>query len=131
MKRQIRRGVFETNSSSVHSLQIMSVDDYDRWNNDNNSFLYIGSGWSFEEHHKPENNKIYTKEEVIEFIRHCKYVDMDSITEEDELDTFHEEGFYESEYWWDYYGEEFETYEEIFSTPSNDKMVAFGYYGHD
>lgn len=31
MKRQIRRGVFETNSSSVHSLTMCSGDEYDKW----------------------------------------------------------------------------------------------------
>ena len=31
MKRQIRRGVFETNSSSVHSLTMCTQSDYDRW----------------------------------------------------------------------------------------------------
>ena len=33
MKRQIRRGVFETNSSSVHSLTMCTQSDYDRWKN--------------------------------------------------------------------------------------------------
>lgn len=33
MKIQVRRGVFETNSSSVHSLCICSADDYDKWKN--------------------------------------------------------------------------------------------------
>lgn len=31
MKRQIRQGVFETNSSSEHSLAIVSNDDFERW----------------------------------------------------------------------------------------------------
>ena len=33
MKIQVRRGVFETNSSSVHTLCICSADDYDKWKN--------------------------------------------------------------------------------------------------
>lgn len=33
MKRQIRRCVFETNSSSVHSLTMCTQSDYDRWKN--------------------------------------------------------------------------------------------------
>lgn len=33
MKVQIRRGVFETNSSSVHSVSICTKTDYDRWVN--------------------------------------------------------------------------------------------------
>lgn len=31
MKRQIRQGVFETNSSSVHSLTMCSAEDYEKW----------------------------------------------------------------------------------------------------
>jgi hypothetical protein len=31
MKKQIRRGVFETNSSSVHSITMCSQDEYSRW----------------------------------------------------------------------------------------------------
>lgn len=31
MKIQIRQGVFETNSSSVHSMVMLSSGDYDRW----------------------------------------------------------------------------------------------------
>ena len=31
MKKQIRRGVFETNSSSCHSLTMCTQSDYDRW----------------------------------------------------------------------------------------------------
>ena len=31
MKKQIRRGVFETNSSSVHSLTMCSSDEYEKW----------------------------------------------------------------------------------------------------
>ena len=33
MNRQIRRGVFETNSSSVHSLTMCTGSDYDKWKN--------------------------------------------------------------------------------------------------
>ena len=34
MKRQIRFGVFETNSSSVHSLTIVSKEEYEKFKND-------------------------------------------------------------------------------------------------
>jgi len=33
MHYQIRRGTFETNSSSVHSLTLCSESDYERWSN--------------------------------------------------------------------------------------------------
>lgn len=32
-KRVVRQGVFETNSSSVHSLTICTQEEYDRWQN--------------------------------------------------------------------------------------------------
>jgi hypothetical protein len=44
MKRQIRRNVFETNSSSVHSISIASKDDFDKWVN--GELLY--DSWSGE-----------------------------------------------------------------------------------
>ena len=31
MKRQVRQGVFETNSSSTHSLTICTENEYDKW----------------------------------------------------------------------------------------------------
>lgn len=31
MKKQIRRGVFETNSSSCHSLTMCSEKEYEKW----------------------------------------------------------------------------------------------------
>ena len=33
MKRQIRRGVFETNSSSTHSLTICTEEEFNKWKN--------------------------------------------------------------------------------------------------
>lgn len=33
MKRRIRCGVFETNSSSTHSICICTKEDYDKWKN--------------------------------------------------------------------------------------------------
>ena len=33
MKRQIRRGVYETNSSSTHSLTMCSEEEFEQWKN--------------------------------------------------------------------------------------------------
>ena len=60
MKRQIRRGTFETNSSSVHSLTMCMKSDYDRWESDN-LFLFTGSGWCYPDYNKPEKI-IFTQE---------------------------------------------------------------------
>lgn len=123
MKRQIRHGVFETNSSSTHSLTMMMKSDYVRWENDNlylfNGYTY---GWDF---NKPIKNNLYTKEEAIEFVKSSRYYSVgDEISEEylKEFDfiSFDDEG---SEY--------LEGFYEEFTTPSGETIVAFGEYGYD
>ena len=52
MNRQIRRGVFETNSSSVHSITMCSDDEYKEWENGDAYMQRYGS-------------KIQTREEII------------------------------------------------------------------
>ena len=70
MKRQIRRGVFETNSSSTHSLTMMMKSDYDRWQTEQ-LYLYEGGyGWEFD---KPTKNHLYTRDEAVEFVKKNKY----------------------------------------------------------
>lgn len=57
MKRQIRRGVYETNSSSTHSITMCSEKEYDEFEKGN---MYI-ERWG--------SHKLYTKEEMIEKIQ--------------------------------------------------------------
>ena len=66
MKRQIRKGVFETNSSSTHSLTMCLKSDYDKWAN-GELLLYTGWGYGYPEDYRPKENYFYTKEQVIEF----------------------------------------------------------------
>ena len=93
MKKNIRFNVFETNSSSVHSLCICTEEEFDAWKKGELYYNY----WDDE----------FTKNPV------------DRWNEDNQ--TY--EGFFE-ESW-------LETYEEHFTTPSGDKMVAFGRYGRD
>ena len=59
MKKQIRRGVFETNSSSVHSLTMCSSDEYEKW--ENGELLY----WE-------DKDKFVSREEVIKELQEKK-----------------------------------------------------------
>lgn len=94
MKRQIRYGVFETNSSSTHSLCICTEDDYDKWVG--GQLLY--DNWS---------------EKLV------------GITSENKENNYRFKSY-------DNYGRNYlETYTRRFTTPSGDKMVAFGEYGYD
>jgi hypothetical protein len=117
MKKQIRQGVFETNSSSVHSLTMCSGEEYQKW--ENGEVLY----WKWK-------NKFGTKEEIIKELKAQSWYSNVNWDDEKEVnDIFSDESiqtceeFFENEY--------FETFEERYTTTSGDKVVAFGYYGHD
>lgn len=130
MKRQIRRGTFETNSSSTHAIVMCMESDYERWY-EGNLYLFTGSGWCYPDNNKPEKNHFYTREEAIEFEKTDKYVREDvNWTDEDEVnEILCENEFYDYEYFWNEYCEDYEDYEETFTTPNGDKVMAFGYYG--
>ena len=123
MKKQIRHGVFETNSSSTHSLTMMMKSDYDRWRFEN---LYLFNGWTYGwEINKPIKNSLYTKEEVIEFVKNSKYYDADYEIDDEcirEFDfvSFDDEG-----------NDCLESFYDEFTTPSGETIVAFGEYGYD
>lgn len=55
MKRTVRLCTFETNSSSVHTLQILTKDDYNKWKNGGYLDRY--------------DNEVYSKEEALELIK--------------------------------------------------------------
>ena len=130
MKRQIRRGTFETNSSSVHSLTMCMKSDYDRWKNDN-LFLFKGSDYGYLEE-SPKYNHFYTKDEAIEFEKTSKYSSIDECKNDDEImETLHENEWYDYDYFWDEYYEYYETFVDTMTTTNGEEVVSFGYYGHD
>lgn len=99
---QIRQGVFETNSSSTHSICIVKKSDFDKWKN--GEMMY--DSW---------NDKMVTREEMEEARLSDKYFD------EYYYQTFEE-----------YYNDwELEKYEEHYTSESGDELVIFGEYGYD
>jgi hypothetical protein len=111
MRYQIRRGVFETNSSSVHSLTICKKSDFDRWKEGE---IYLDSyGNSFVSRSIIEaqfKNDGHLLEDENEFDDLC--LDYDYLT----FEQFHKM--------------EYETFENNYKTESGDEIVAFGYYGY-
>ena len=97
MKRQMRRGVFETNSSSVHSLTMCLQSEFDKW---------VAGELIFDD----------WREELVE------------ITQDVKDDVRNRYLTYEQFNDWNYI--EYETF-ETHQTINNQKIVAFGYYGHD
>lgn len=117
MKRQIRRGVFETNSSSVHSLTMCSNEEYDKWKKGEVLFL-------------EEDEKFATREEIVEELKKSPWYSDVNWDDEDrvdnilsDLDVKTYEQFFEDKW--------FETFERHYTTPGGDKVVAFGCYGYD
>ena len=123
MKRQIRKGVFETNSSSVHALAMCTESEFDRW--ENGELLL----WE----HK---NKFGTREELIEELKKYTgwngklwYRDTDWDDEDRVAEIFKDENIKTFDQFFD--NEWYETYSEKYTTPGGESIVAFGYYGHD
>lgn len=126
MKRQIRRGVYETNSSSTHSITMMMKDDYDNWK-DSGKYKFTEQYAFYGEENKPVLNQLYDKDEVIKYISRCLPCEVDwddeEIFEEYRKDYGFELPTDENEYLESYYKE--------FTTPSGEVVVAFGEYGYD
>lgn len=91
----IRRNVFETNSSSTHSICICTEEDYKKWQNGEKLWNYYSD----------------------------TLVDVDKVPEE-ERNTWEFRSY-------DFEDDYREWYDTHFTTPSGDKMVAFGLYGYD
>lgn len=109
---QVRKSVFETNSSSVHSITMCKESEYNRWQSGE---LYYRWG------------NFITREEADEIIENDrrkwnpKMVGT-PITEE----TLRDEGIYTFDAFWEENEERYEAFEDHL-----DGVVAFGYYGHD
>lgn len=113
---QIRQGVFETNSSSTHSLCITTEEEYNNWEKD------LGI------YYDCYNQQLLTTEEVKEILIQKKYIinsDEDLIEILKDLDRF---------YCFEEYKDNYSDYYEVFkkyTTKSGEKIVAFSYHGYN
>lgn len=136
MKRQIRRGVFETNSSSTHSLAMCTEEEFNKWKNGELLF----DKWN-EELVKKVN---LTKEQKADAEE--EYMDKKDVFQKDwsELSDVAKDQYYKK-YAQEYYiiGEGLQTYSEwendyelsaferYYTTPNGEKIIAFGKYGYN
>ena len=115
----IRYGVFETNSSSVHSLTVCTENEYEKFKNGNMLLNTM-------------DNELYEKNEAVEISK--------SDFEEDKKehyygisddDTWNEEYMKKRFVSYDTYVNdmEYETFAHNYTTPNGEKIIAFGYYG--
>ena len=115
----VRHGVFETNSSSTHSITVCSKSQYDEWARGD---VYFNDCWY------GGKDKFITKGEAIELLSKYNNVDIDDVSDEELNEMLAEERIYT----YNNYGDEYlEQYEERYTSESGDDIVIFGEYGHD
>ena len=122
MKFTIRRSIFETNSSSVHSFTMVSGDEYDKFKNGELYIHYYDLNLLTKEQYIEENKERLSEEEIEEILK-C----------EDDNELYDLTGGELCNYniFWDSIYEGFETFVETHKTKNGDTVVAFGYYGYD
>ena len=127
--RQIRVGVFETNSSSTHSITMCMKSDYDKWKNGE---VYVNDGWWPNSTSAYKDKKFVTKEEAIDLLMKNKYPPNEDILsmDEEEFEEYlcNEYEIYTRE---NYGGDYYEGFSSSFTTPSGEEVIAFGYYGNN
>ena len=129
--RQIRRGIFESNSSSVHTLTICLKEDYDKWTNEE---VYLNQFCGFS--NSPyKDKKFVTRDEALHIILKSNWVPDDFPDNEDwnkeEIQSYIDEILEEDFIKFDDYVNDFEWFEKEYKTPLNEDVIAFGYYGYD
>lgn len=63
MTKQIRMGVFETNSSSTHSMVICTKEEYEKWKN--GEYVYVSETYGLAEEDKPTTDFITAEQAEI------------------------------------------------------------------
>ena len=126
--RQIRRGVFETNSCSVHSITMCTKDEFDRFRN--GEVWHIDGYWSLPNRFRDDRLEWITPDEARLALKDDEdFADRDPFAMTDEEVMAALDGCVES---YETLGNEwYETYEDEYTTPGGETVVAFGYYGHD
>ena len=136
MKRQIRRGVYETNSSSCHSLTMCSEEEFNRWKD--GELLFD----TWEEVFVSAN--ILTKNQKEEAAEDYELNKDEYAKDWNDLSDNAKEKYYTSyakkmnlikdhyDNYQKYMNESYlESYEEHYTTSNGEKIVAFGQYGNN
>lgn len=126
--RQIRHGVFETNSSSTHSITMCMKSEYDKWKNGE---LYWNR-WD-----RKFVTKDFIEKEIEEYRKEYLKHNPDYIQGDEEWDEAFDEyinddkQYYSYKEYCDYEYIDYEKFSKTFTTPSGEEVVSFGYYGND
>ena len=133
MKSVIRRYVFETNSSSVHSCVIMTEDQHKKWLCDNLYYYrieYIDYFRKIDKNLRPQEHQLYTQDEVMKYLELLDYhYDEEDYYDKDQYIRECDCGFLSYNMWQhsDYLDYDI----NYFTTPSGEKIVVDCKYGRD
>ena len=136
MKRQVRRGVFETNSSSTHSLTMCSEDEFEAWKRGEVLF----KRWE-EKFVKPTQLSDQDKrdaEDEYNYTKDSYWKDWNDLSDDEKekwyakYATNHNLKDYNAKTYNEYMcSGSLETFVQRYTSKSGDKIVAFGEYGYD
>ena len=125
--KQIRRNVFETNSSSTHSITMCSSNEYDDWKNGK---VYLNEYW-WNSSSEYKNKQFVTKEEIVDICAKSTHSTNIDINDSEFENTVYDYDFYSYNLYWYKKTDYYETFEENCTTPGGEEVIAFGYYGYD
>lgn len=144
---QIRNNVFETNSSSTHSLNFASSDEYQKWVDGeilfcgddcltDKKFIDIDEAKDIVRKYESENTYGYRMPLDDYYYEHdiengIPYTHIDDVPEDLVIPYLAYFDIFTMDLYFDDYCKWYETYDERYTTESGDEIVAFGYYGHD
>ena len=135
--RQMRQGVFETNSSSCHSITMCSEEEF----NALKAGTLLIHEWD-DILKSPDEIDVFSEEEIKEYYNKTKEMfwkdyELLSDEEKDEVRKRYESKFSEKRHYKTYReymdsnSDYYETFVDSYTTKSGEKVVAFGYYGYD
>lgn len=140
---QVRRGIFETNSSSTHSLTICTKEEFEKWKR--------GEMWFDRDYERLVEKKFVVKLDEEESKAHYinthpsgyYYKTWEELSEE-EIEKWHKnflsskkskiESSYDYQTYDQWYFNSYDGLEKFdyeYTTPSGDNIVVFGKYGYD
>lgn len=124
--RQIRRGVFETNSSSVHSITMCSGEEFEKFRN--GELWHVRDSWCLPDAFR--GKEWITPQEAREALLAEKGYEEGDPNQldnyevcralDDAVETYDNIG-----------GDWYEDFVDSYTTPNGETVYAFGYYGHD
>ena len=118
---QVRKNVFETNSSSTHSLVMAVASEFDKWQR--GEYYYCHSWYTWDEEHAPEAFKGKFKQGSFFPVAEVDAYYEAKGEDRDPYDFQTYDDFCDSDYL------EFEDYS--YTTPSGEEIVAIAKFGYD